>query len=139
MFRLIPSTEVEDQKEHDEAFNNSESSVSIDTANFSLESSSSFFHKKRKRNVESTDITSEIIDNIVQVQEEIRVKLDHLKVKLDHIIKKLFPEEVKLTRPHGIPAFPLRTEKEWENLEEILADDNAFTYVVDVFAAKIKN
>ncbi|XP_067210476.1 uncharacterized protein [Linepithema humile] len=131
--------QVEDEKEHDEAFNNSESSVSIDTANFSLESSSSFFHKKEKRNVESTDITSEIIDNIVQVQEEIRVKLDHLEVKLDRIIKKLFPEEVKLTRPHGIPAFSLRTEKEWENLEEILADDNAFTYVVDVFAAKIKN
>jgi len=80
---------------------------------------------------DSTDITSENIDNIVKVQEEVRIKLDHLEVKLDRILKKLFPEEVKLKRPRGIPAFPLRTEKEWENLEEILADD-VFTYVVNI-------
>ncbi|XP_077263107.1 uncharacterized protein LOC143897974 [Temnothorax americanus] len=66
-------------------------------------------------------------------------KLDNLELKLDRIIKKLFPEEIKLKRPHGIPAFPLRTEEEWEKLEEIIADDDAFTYVVDVFTAKMKN
>lgn len=81
---------------------------------------------------DSTDITSENIDNIVKVQEEVRIKLDHLEVKLDRILKKLFPEEVKLKRPRGIPAFPLRTEKKWENLEEILADDDVFTYVVNI-------
>lgn len=76
----------------------------------------------------------EIIDNFVKIQEEIRIKLDHLEVKLDYIIKKLFSEEIKLKRPHGIPAFPLRTEEEWEKLEEILADDDAFTYVVNISA-----
>ncbi|XP_072766267.1 uncharacterized protein [Anoplolepis gracilipes] len=78
--------------------------------------------------------TSEINDNIVKVQEEIRIMLDHISVKLDRIVRKLFPEEVKLKRSHGIPTFSLRKEKEWENLEEILADDN-----VVVFAAKIKS
>lgn len=72
---------------------------------------------------ESIDIASDVIDNM---------KLDHLEVKLDRILRKLFPEEIKLKRPHGIPAFPLRTEEEWENLEEILADDDAFTYVVNI-------
>lgn len=76
------------------------------------------------------DITSEI-HNVVTVQEEIRVKLDHLEVKLDRILRKLFPEEVKLERPHGIPAFPLRTKEEWENLEKSLVNDNVFTYVVN--------
>ncbi|XP_039307744.1 uncharacterized protein LOC113006067 [Solenopsis invicta] len=104
-----------------------------------------FFHKKEKRNdnIDNNNITSDIIDNCiinnVQVQEEIRVKLDHMEVKLDRILRKLYPEEVKLKRPRGIPAFPLRTEQEWNTLENILADDNTFTYVVDVFAAKIKN
>lgn len=45
---------------------------------------------------------------------------------------KLFPEEVKLKRPRGIPAFPLRTEEEWENLEKILVNDDAFLYVVNI-------
>lgn len=62
------------------------------------------------------------------------VKLDHMEVKLDRILRKLFPEEEKLKRPHGIPAFPLRTEKEWNTLEDILTDDNAFTYVVNILA-----
>lgn len=58
--------------------------------------------------------------------------LDHMDVKLDRILRKLFPEEIKLKRPHGIPAFPIHTEKEWENLEKILADDNVFVYVVNI-------
>lgn len=82
--------------------------------------------------VGSTDITSQTIDNIFKVEEEIHIKLDHLEVKLDRIINKLFPEEIQLQRPHGIPAFPLRTEEEWEKLEEILAEDNVFTYVVNI-------
>ncbi|XP_036144794.1 uncharacterized protein LOC118646309 [Monomorium pharaonis] len=119
-------------------FSSRESSVKIDSLK-SLEGSDDFFCEKGKRSVESTEITLDFIDNIVKVQEEIRIKLDHLEVKLDRILRKLFPEEIKLKRPHGIPAFRLRTEEEWENLEEILTDDNAFLYVVDVFTAKIKS
>lgn len=79
----------------------------------------------------NTDITwTEIIENFVKVQEEIRVKLEHLEMKLDRILNKLFPDEIKLNRPHGIPAFPLRTQEEWDKMETILADDDAFTYVV---------
>ncbi|XP_067216800.1 uncharacterized protein [Linepithema humile] len=146
--------QVKDQKKQDEIFQSDECSDNIekfeehsqqkDAAKSSLESSGVFFRKKGKRNdnIVNHNITSDIIDHFidnVQVQEEIRVKLDHMEVKLDRILRKLFPEEVKLKRPHGIPAFPLRTEKEWNTLEDILADDNIFTYVVDVFAAKIKN
>lgn len=72
-----------------------------------------------------------MIENIFKVQEEIRIKLDNLEVKLDRVINKLFPGEIKLQRPQGIPAFPLHTEEEWIKQEESLADDDAFTYVVN--------
>ncbi|XP_032688859.1 uncharacterized protein LOC116852516 isoform X2 [Odontomachus brunneus] len=74
----------------------------------------------------STNITWTITENFVKVQEEIRVKLEHVEVKLYRILNKLFPEEIKLNKPHGIPAFPLRKEEEWEQMEEILTNNNAF-------------
>ncbi|XP_071639983.1 uncharacterized protein [Temnothorax longispinosus] len=117
---------------------NRDNSVKRNTVKSFLRGSGDFSRKKRKGNDDkSTD--RDVLDNIVKIQEEERIKLDNLELKLDRIIKKLFPEEIKLKRPHGIPAFSLRTEEEWEKLEEILADDDAFTYVVDVFAAKMKN
>ncbi|XP_071578003.1 uncharacterized protein [Temnothorax nylanderi] len=120
---------------------NRDNSVKRDTVKSFLRGFGDFSRKKGKGNDRSTDIMWmwDVLDNIVKVQEEERIKLDHLELKLDRIIQKLFPEEIKLKRPHGIPAFPLRTEEEWEKLEEILADDDVFTYVVDVFAAKMKN
>ncbi|XP_032688765.1 uncharacterized protein LOC116852457 [Odontomachus brunneus] len=78
----------------------------------------------------STNMTWTITENFVKIQEEIRVKLEHMEVKLDRILNKLFSEEIKLNTSHGIPAFPLRTEEEWEQMEEILTDDNAFIYVM---------
>ncbi|XP_011687411.1 PREDICTED: uncharacterized protein LOC105449726 [Wasmannia auropunctata] len=120
-------------------YDDRESSVKSDTVKSSLADSDDFSHKKGKRNDGSTVIVSQMFENIFKVQEEMCSKLEHMEVKLDRIIKKLFPEEIKLQRPHGIPTFPLRTEEDWEKQEEILADDDALTYVVDVFVTKMKN
>jgi hypothetical protein len=62
--------------------------------------------------------------------EEISSKLDFIVSRLQLLQSKISPDEAVLERPQGMPAFSLKTEEAFNQMEQFLSKDENFRLTV---------